>query len=225
MAHMKRYLVPKFWPVEKKSNTFVIRPNPGPHSRDNCIPLRVVLRDVLKFAENAKEVRDILNHGKIMIDKKIRKDPKFPVGLMDVIEATDSKHYFRVTVGKKGLSIKEINENESNKKLCKIKGKTTIRGGICQINLHDGKNILVKKDVYNVGDSVLISLPDQKIVKHFILQRGENATVINGKNLGVTGKIKDIQKRTNMLEKATITLETKNNEIHTLMNYVLVGEV
>jgi small subunit ribosomal protein S4e len=225
MTHLKRYSMPGFWPVEKKKNIFVIKPMPGPHSKNNYIPLRVVLRDVLKYAENAKEAKDILIGGKVLVDKKVRKEPKFPVGLMDVIEIPESKQYFRVVVDKKGLFLQGINESDAGKKLCKINGKSTVKGGICQLSLHDGRNVLVKKDTYKVGDTIVISVPDQKILKHHVFQRGEKALIIAGRNIGVTGKIKDVQKRENMLEKSTVTLETGAGDIQTLRDYILVGDV
>lgn len=225
MAHMKRYVMPEFWPVPKKGRVFVIKPMPGPHGKRECIPLQVVLRDVLKYAENAKEAKDILKNEGVLVDKKTREELKFPVGLMDVIEITDANKYFRVTVDNRGLALESIEQKDAGKKLCRINGKTTIKGGVTQLNLHDGRNMLVKKDVYNVGDSLVISLPDQKIIKHYEFERGKPATIIAGRNIGVRGKIKDIRKRENMLEKAIVLLDTKHGEIQTLRDYILVGEV
>jgi len=225
MSHLKRYSIPRFWPLAKKGKVFVVKPMPGPHSKNSCMPLQIIVRDVLHYAESAVEAKKILSGGKILVDKKARKNPKFPVGLMDVIEVPDAKQYFRVSVNPKGLFLKGISEKDSKKKLCRINGKTTIKGGLTQINLHDGRNTLVKKDVYKVGDSVLISLPDQKILKHYRFEKGAKATVVAGKNIGMKGKIKDIRERKNMLEKAMIVLETKVGEIQTLRDYILVGEV
>lgn len=225
MAHLKRYMIPGFWPVRKKENTFSIRPMTGPHPKDNCIPLQIVLRDVLKYAESAKEAKSMLSQGKVLVDKKARKDPKFPVGLMDVLEMPDANKYFRVGVNHKGLSLREIGEGDSKKKLCRINGKTTIKKGKTQINLHDGRNIIVDKDVYSVGDTVVISIPDQKILKHHVFHKGENAIVIAGKNIGVKGKIVDIRKRKNMLEKTIVVIDSKGGEIQTLRDYILVGEI
>jgi small subunit ribosomal protein S4e len=225
MPHLKRYSMPRFWPLAKKGNIFAIKPMPGPHPKDNCIPLQVILRDVLRYAENAKEARKVLRGGKILVDKKVRKDPKFPVGFMDVIEIPEAKQYFRITVNTRGLLLKDITEKDADKKLCSITGKVTVKGGLYQLNLHDGRNILVKEDVYNVGDSVVISVPDQKVLKHYRFGKGEKAMVVAGRNIGVRGKIRDIREKKNMLEKAMVVLETKGGEIQTLRDYLLIGEV
>ncbi|RLJ09646.1 MAG: 30S ribosomal protein S4e [Candidatus Aenigmatarchaeota archaeon] len=225
MAHMKRYTIPKFWPVSKKENKFIVTPRPGPHPKHRSIPLKIIIRDILKYAENSREVKKILNEGKIMVDKKVRKEPGFPVGLMDVIEIPDTHEHFRVTVNSKGLTLEKISKTEAGVKLCRIQGKTTVKGGLTQLNLHDGRNILTKSKSYKVGDSVLISLPDQKILKHFSLAKGADAMIIAGRNVGVKGKIKDIQERKTMLERSIVTIESKNKEIKTLKDYVMVGKI
>ena len=48
---LKRLNAPKSWPVPRKSNVWVTSPNPGPHSREGCMPLSVVLRGVLKVGD------------------------------------------------------------------------------------------------------------------------------------------------------------------------------
>ncbi len=122
--HMKRYSMPGFWPLGKKVEKFVVTPASGPHPKHSNIPLLIVLRDILGFAENAKEARMILNKGDVLIDKKPVKDEKHPVGLMDIVEFPTIKKQFRVLTGTKGIELQEIPAKESSSKLCRIKGKT-----------------------------------------------------------------------------------------------------
>ncbi len=225
MAHLKRYLAPKFWNIARKEYVFTIKPSPGPHPQDQCIPLLILLRDILHFAENTKEAKKILNTGNILVDKKVRKDPKFPVGLMDVVEIASIKKYFRIVPSPKGLKLEEIKQEESDKKVCKINNKTRLKKNMIQLNLHDGKNILLKADdakKYKVGDSLLIKLPEQKILQHIELKVGENAIITMGKNKGLGGVIKEIYRRKTMLESSTITLEADGKQIKTLKDYVMV---
>jgi small subunit ribosomal protein S4e len=217
--------MPVHWPVSRKQETFIVKPMPGPHASDNCIPLQVILRDVLKVADTSREAKMILNGSKVLVDKKPRKEPKYPVGLMDVVETLDDKKAYRVNINRSGLFLDKIVPESAGRKLCKITGKTTLKGGLQQISFHDGRNIVVKKDDYKRGDSVLMSLPDQKILKHFKLAKGEQATVIAGTNVGVKGKIKEIVKRKTMLEKSTVTIQSGEKELETLLDYVMVGEV
>lgn len=227
MAHMKRYRMPKEWPLSRKERVWVVRPRPGPHNLGKCIPLQVVLRDVLGFAETAKEARRILSAGKVLVDRVARKEPGFPVGLMDSIEIPELKKHFRVTVNENGLVLEEAPQAEAGKKLCRIKGKTTLKGGVQQLNLHDGRCILTgKKESYRPGDSLLLQLPEQKLLKHFKMGKGANALVIAGKNIGLRGRIAEVRNKETMLEKSVVILDVgKGKTLETLKDYVLVGEV
>jgi len=249
MAHLKRYAMPKDWHLPRKEKTFVVRPLPGMHTKNRCIPLQIILRDILHYAASAKEAKQILSKGNVLVDKKVRKDPKFSAGLMDIIEIPEMNKIFRIVVSKKGLTLEKIQENEAGKKLCRIQNKTTIKGGITQLNLHDGRNILLaspkgkkaqnlqrvsmhpatkketQKQDFMAGDSILISLPDQKILKHYKLAKGSPAFIIGGRNIGASGIIKDVHIKKNMLEKSTIMLKTKEKEIETLKDYVIAGDL
>ena len=59
--HLKRIASPKTWKIGRKLHTFISRPNPGPHSLPMGMPLNIVLRDLLKFADTSYEVRKILS--------------------------------------------------------------------------------------------------------------------------------------------------------------------
>ncbi len=223
--YLKRHGMPKFWPLSRKERKYAVRPVPGPHSMRNCIPLRVVLRDVLGYAETAKEADSAITSGKILVDRKERKDPRFPVGLMDTIEIPSTKEAFRVGVNSAGLFLESIGQGEAGRKLCRITGKTVVKGGLTQLNLHDGRNILLKRNMYSVGDSLLLSLPDQRIEKHFRLAKDSPALIVAGRNKGVKGRIKDIIKRKTMLEKSIAIIESEDGkEIKTPLEYVFVGE-
>ena len=223
--HLKRYRIPRFWPLSKKEKKFVVTPMPGPHPKFKCMPLQIILRDVLHYAENSREARKILKSGKILVDKKTRKHAGFPVGLMDVVEIPDAKEYYRVSVNRSGLFLEKISKKESEVKLCRIQGKKTLKNGVQQLNLHDGRNILVEKDTYKTGDSLLIRLPDQKILKHFPLKVSAQALIVAGRNKGVKGTVKKIRERRSMLEKSTVKIMTKDKEIETPKDYVMVGEI
>ena len=59
MAHLKRYGIPKFWPLSKKEKVWAVKPRPGPHPKDFCIPLQIIVRDILELAETSKEAKKI----------------------------------------------------------------------------------------------------------------------------------------------------------------------
>lgn len=222
MGYLKRSLMPESWPLSRKTETFVVRPLPGPHAIQNCIPLQVFLRDILGVAATAKEAKAILNQGKVLVDRKPRKEPAYPVGFMDVIEIPDIRKHYRVNLTKKGLVVEEIAAADAAQKLCRIVRKTTVRKGRTQLTLHDGRNILVDDPAaYHVGDSVAISLPDQKILKHYRLEKGARAAVLAGRNKGASGTVKEIHRRATMIEKSTVTVTVDKKDIQTLAAYVM----
>jgi small subunit ribosomal protein S4e len=224
MAHLRRYNIPVYWNVPRKERTFVIRPRSGPHPLKASIPILVVLRDILKLAETSQEAKSAIKKGAVLVDKKERKDPNFPVGLMDLVEIPAVKKAYRVTVNKRGLVLDEVKDAEDTK-LCKIRNKVIVTGGKTQLNLHDGRNVLVEngKD-YKPNDSVVIKLPEQKILKHIKFEKGSHCLIISGKNIGMTGEIKEITGRKTMFETNMLILQTKDREIETVRDYVLVGE-
>ena len=74
-----------------KKPKWIISQHPGAHPRDYSIPLMVVIRDILGYADNAREGKKIINSGKIFVNGVVKKDIHCGVGLMDVISIPDEK--------------------------------------------------------------------------------------------------------------------------------------
>jgi small subunit ribosomal protein S4e len=191
MTIIKRIAAPKWWPIEKKTKKFVIVPR-GPYLKNLSLPLLVLIRDVLKLADNEKEASKIIKKGEILIDGRKRKDPKFGIGLFNIIEIPLMKKAYRA-VPKNGLSFIEIPEKEAKLKICKIVNKKSLKGNKNQINLNDGRNILTNEN-YSTYDSLLIEVPEQKIIDHIKFAENSTCMIFKGKNAGKIGKIKTIKK-------------------------------
>jgi small subunit ribosomal protein S4e len=191
MAKLKRLASPKWWPIKRKEKKFVVSTR-GPHEKEFSIPLLILIRDIFKLAETNKEAKKIIKKGDVLVDKKKRKDPKFGVGLLDVIEIPLLKKAWRA-IPKKGLSFLEIPQKESNLKIVKINDKKTLKGNKNQLNLNDGRNILTQEK-YSTYDSLLIELPEQKIVEHLKFEEGSLVLVTRGKNAGKLARIKIIER-------------------------------
>ena len=215
--HLKRLTAPRSWDIKRKSTVFVTRPKPGPHSYDEGVSLNIVLRDLLGYANTTKEVKKALNNNIILVDGIRRRDHRFIVGLMDVISIPKLKENYRILVNKKGkLVLIKIDEKEAKIKPCKIIGKTPIKGKT-QLNLFDGRNIIVEKETdYKVGDSVVIEIPSQKILQHLKLENKAFVIITKGRRVGNTGKIENISRD-------EITCKTDSGEvIETKKRYVFV---
>ena len=191
--HLKKLAAPKTWPIKRRDNKFITRPLPGPHKFNLGTSIDTLFKTLLNYGSTSREVRNILNTKNVLIDGIRRKEPKFIVGLFDTIAIDDIGSYYRILLNKRGkLSHIPIKKEESRLKLCKIVGKTVLKKNKIQLNLFDGKNILVDKDSYKTGDSVLLSLPDNKIKKHVKLDKKISVFLTGGKHIGEIGTIQGI---------------------------------
>ncbi len=188
--HMKRMTAPRTWTVPRKTSHWVSKARPGPHGQLDSVPVGTILRDLLKVCDNAREARFILGKRTVLIDGRAVTDPKFPVGLMDVLTLKETKASYRMLIDYKGkLRPVAIDENESGWKLARVDHKTTVRGGKTQVTLHDGRNILLPKDQYETGDVLKIEVPSQRILKAFKLDKGSLALLTGGSHPGTVQTI------------------------------------
>jgi small subunit ribosomal protein S4e len=200
-----------------KENKWVSTPNPGAHTRKESTPLILVVRDILGYADTSREAKKIIHDGLVSVDKKVRRDHKYGVGLMDVIEIPLISKHYRMVPGKKGLEMKEIDEKDSNIKPCRVIGKTVVKGGKIQLVLHDGGALLVDKNEYKTNDTVVIKLPERKMSEAIRFEKGNLALIYKGRHKGMSGKIKDIIPAT-ATRKSVTTLE----DMQTLTEYSFI---
>src|SRR3989344_643010 len=195
MTHLKRLATPKTWPIERKQTKWISRPTPGPHPLERCITLNFLLKDMLHYAQTTREVKNILNKEKVLIDNKPRKNPKFPVGLLDSITIKDTNEHFRIFYTKKGkFMLHKIKKEEASLKLRKIQNKTMVKKKKVQLNFYDGTNKLVAKDTYKVSDTLVFTLTKNEIQDHLKFEKGAIVYITEGKQIGTLGVIDSISK-------------------------------
>lgn len=188
--HMKRLASPRSWKISKKSSTWVPKPNAGKHSADRSIPLGLVLRDYLKLVDTMTEAKRVLGNREVLVDGRIETSHKTPVGLMDVLQVPKLNAQYRVVLDGHGrIVLSEIAAGDVAWKLCRIENKTTVSGGRTQLNLHDGRNVIVKETKYKTGDVLKIALPDQDVKAHFAFGKGMTALVTGGAHVGEFAKV------------------------------------
>lgn len=192
--HQKRLSVPKSWPVERKTHTFTVKANAGPHGEAG-VPLLIVLRDVLEYADTRKEARFALTHDTVLINGKPVSDEERPVGMFDILAFTEREEYYRIFPGEGGrLALTPIDPDAADSKLGKIIGKRYVHGGDVQLSLHDGETLLVDADTpYSPGDSLVVANEDNDIVAHFTYEEGALVTAVDGTHAGEIGTIDEIQ--------------------------------
>ena len=220
--HMLRMSVPASWQIARKTNVFVTRPNCGPHKMDKCLPVSVILKEKLKYTRTTVETKKVLNNKEILVNKKIVKSEKEQIGLFDVLEIPKMKESYRMLFNKNGqLTLAKISGEETGIRVCKIIAKRTIKNKKTQLNLDDGTNLIVAKDDYNLGDSVVVTLPERKPKSTLKLEKGAAVYMIGGDNVGVLGHVEEIAPGT-ATKKSIITVKTKKDTFHTRTDYAFV---
>jgi len=233
-ARLKRKPAPRFWPIHRKELPWIVKPSSGSHSLQNCLPLTLVLRDILGVAQTRKEGKLILAQGKVQVDGKVRKKDDFPVGLMDVISMPDANKYYRVMPSHKGLILSPISKEEANFKLARVEDKTTVKNGM-QIALHDGSNLLIKvadpkkpaEVTYDTFDILKITYPEKQVTLKLKTKEGNLAVITGGKNIGKQGKIVEIEKtEAKKRRQALVVIEDANGvRYQTILDFIFsIGE-
>ena len=216
-SHIKRLVMPRSWPLPRKSSIWVQKPNPGGHSIENCMPLALVLRDVLGVAHTRREAKRILHSRQVMVDGRIETDDGRGVGLMDVL--TVGENSFRCVLDTNGkLRYRPIPKNAGSSKICRVTGKTTIRGEKTQLHLHDGRNLLMDDaSAYKSGDSVTISLPEQQIISHLPFTEGAQSYLTGGSHIGEIATV-----RGHDVKRSSKANEVQFDDFLTIADYVFV---
>ena len=216
-SHIKRLMMPRSWPLPRKTSIWVQKPNPCGHSLENCMPMTLILRDIMGVAHTKREAKKILYTRKIMVDGKIETDSGRGVGLMDVLTIGDENYRCILDTNGK-LRYRSISKKSAKTKICRVTGKTTIKDGMTQLHLHDGRNIVLKStSEYSTGDSIVISLPEQKITAHLPIEEGALAYLTGGSHIGETANVRE-----RIVKRSSKANETIFDDFGTVSEYVFV---
>ncbi len=223
--HMKRLASPRAWKISKKAHTWVPKPAPGAHAAKNSLPLGIVLRDFLGVVDTMTEARRTIGNRDVLIDGRPAPSHKAVAGLMDIVSLPKLEKSYRVVLDHHGrIALTEVPAAQAAWKFCRIENKTTVKGGKTQLNLHDGRCMLVKETNYKTGDVVKMSIPDQKIVAHYAFGKGMTAFITGGSHVGEFATVEDIETirspRPNL-----VALKSGQAPFSTIRHYVfLVGK-
>jgi len=189
-GHQKRLSAPDSWPIERKTAVFTVKAGAGPHGQQG-VPLLILLRDVLGYVDSRKEARYALNEGTVLVNGEALTDAERPIGMFDILAFTEREEYYRVFPGEGGrLALTPISADAADSKLAKITDKRQVAGGDTQLNLHDGRNLVVDEDEYSPGDSIVVDY-DGEVVAHFPLEEGALVTAVRGQHAGEIGELAD----------------------------------
>jgi len=188
--HLKRINAPRHWMLDKLSGVFAPRPSTGPHKLRECLPLILLLRNRLKYALTKREVTYILMQRLVKVDGKVRTDPTYPSGFMDVISIERTNETFRLLYDTKGrFAVQRITAEEGKYKLCKVRRQQVGKKGIPYVGLHDGRTVRYPDPLIKVNDSVKVDIETGKITDFIKFEVGNLVMITGGRNLGRAGVI------------------------------------
>jgi small subunit ribosomal protein S4e len=221
--HQKRLSVPDSWPVERKTETFTVKADAGPHGEAG-VPLLIVLRDVLGYVDSRKEARFALNQGSVAINGDRVADEERPVGMFDILAFEEREEFYRVFPGEGGrLALTQIDEASAGSKLGKIVGKQHVPGGTVQLTLHDGETLRVDDDdPYDTGDSLIVDNETGEVVAHFVYEEGALVTAVNGAHSGEIGTVDEIQVTPGSASNNVLAEQDAGEGFETVEEYVVV---
>jgi small subunit ribosomal protein S4e len=216
--HIKRLAVPKTWPINRKTNTWIIKPKPGPHNLNECFSITTLLKEILNVCKTTREVKYALTNDLIKINGKIRKDKKFQVGLMDVVSFKNNYYRILLSKSRKLIPVK-ITKDEEKIRLKKIVGKKSLRKNKLQINLSGGENFISTKKDFKTNDTLVFV--DGKLKEKLDFKEGSIIYIVGGKQIGTVGIIKKIEK-TKSLQPKKIIFNDGKLDLETLRKFVFV---
>lgn len=218
--HLKRLNAPRTLKIHRKENVWTVKSSPGPHPLDKSMPLGLIVRNYLELVDTLREAKRVISNGEILVDGVVRKDHKFPCGLMDVISIPKLKNDYRILFDNRGkLTLVPISSSkDATWKLVRIENKTIVKGKQIQLNLHDGRNQIIKKDEYKTGDVLKFSFKDKKIEDVFKFEKGTVSMIIGGNHIGEVANIEDIEIIPS--SKSNLTKMKGKSDFSTLQEYV-----
>merc|ERR1712083_1086665 len=181
----------------------------------------------LKYALYGQEAIKICRQreGLVKVDQKVRRDPRFPLGFMDVVSINKTNENFRILYDIKGrFQPVRIDSKEAGFKLCKIKKKCIGKNKIPYIVTHDGRTIRYPNPEINKNDSVQLNLETGEIDK--VVKFGNGATVFvqGGNNIGRVGQLMHVEHHPGSYEIVHIKDSQGSSFATRLTNVFTIGE-
>jgi len=126
----------------------------------------------------------------VKVDGKVRTEPNFPAGFMDVVEIPKAGDSFRLLFDSKGrFTLHRISEEEAKYKLCRVRQQELTLKKVPTVVTHDGRTIRYPDPDAKVHDTVKIDLATGKIAAVLKFEAGKTAMVTKGRSTGCVGVI------------------------------------
>jgi len=210
--------------LDKLGGVFAPKPSPGPHKQRECLPLTVLLRNRLKYALTGREVKAILMQRHVKVDGKVRTDPTYPAGFMDVINIEKTNENFRLVYDPKGRFVPHrISTEEAAYKLCKVKRQQFGKAGVPYIATHDGRTIRYPDPDIKVNDTVVLDIENGKVKEFIRFELGNLCMVTGGANNGRVGVMTKREKHKGSFDIIELKDAAENTFVTRQHNVFVIG--
>jgi len=208
--------------LDKLGGVYAPRPSTGPHKLRESLPLVVFLRNRLKYALTKAEVTKIVMQRLVKVDGKVRTDPTYPAGFMDVVEIEKTGENFRLIYDVKGrFTIHRITAEEAKYKLCKIRRVHVGPKGVPMVVTNDGRTIRYPDPLVKVNDTVQVEIGSGKILDFIKFEAGNLCMITGGHNLGRVGTVVSRERHPGSFDIVHVK-DSLGHVFATRLNYVFI---
>ncbi len=131
----------------------------------------------------------------VKVDGKIRTDPNFPAGFMDIVEIPKAGDQFRLIYDTKGRYVlHRVSDEEKNFKLARVTKVEVSTKKIPFMVTHDGRTIRYPDPLIKENDVVKIDIATGKATDFLKFEAGKLAMITKGRNTGRVGTILHVEK-------------------------------
>jgi len=184
--------------------------------------LVVFLRNRLKYALTKAEVTKIVMQRLVKVDGKVRTDPTYPAGFMDVVEIEKTGENFRLIYDVKGrFTIHRITAEEAKYKLCKIRRVHVGPKGVPMVVTNDGRTIRYPDPLVKVNDTVQVEIGSGKILDFIKFEAGNLCMITGGHNLGRVGTVVSRERHPGSFDIVHVK-DSLGHVFATRLNYVFI---
>jgi len=213
--------------LSKLGGKYTARPSTGPHKLRECLPLTVLLKNRLKYALTGKDVFAIVKdkEGMVKVDNKIRRDPSYPLGVMDVVSLEKTGEHFRILYDVKGrYQAHKIDAKEAGFKLCKVVKKQMGANKIPYIVTHDGRTVRFPHPDIKKNDSIKFNLESGEVDGLIKFENGASVLVTGGNNIGRVGILQHVEKHPGSFDIAHVKDSNGHAFATRIGNIFVIGE-
>jgi small subunit ribosomal protein S4e len=131
----------------------------------------------------------------VKVDNKVRRNIKFPLGVMDVLTVVKTNENYRLLYDIKGrITLLKIKDTEAKFKLAKVKARAVGPNKIPYIVTHDSRTIRFPHPDIKEGDTIKLDLEKNQITEWIKSEPGHLAYVTGGNNVGRVGQILHVER-------------------------------